>query len=729
MKRTNKLPELLAPAGSPDALRAAIEGGADAVYLGGNGFNARAGAVNFGEEQMADAAALCRMYGVSLYVTLNTLLYDRECEAFLRYAATLYEIGVDAVIVADFGAMRLLRTYLPGLPVHASTQASVHSLAGAEAAARMGCRRVVLARELPLAEIAAVTAAAPIETEVFLHGALCVSHSGQCLFSSLVGGRSANRGECAQPCRLPYNGTYPISLRDLSLAPHVPALIGAGVASLKIEGRMKSPAYVYGVTSIYRRLLDEGRAATAEENRRLAALFSRGGFTDGYFCGKCERSMTGVRSEEDKSASRALPPPPVGVRKLPARGSVLLWEGKAASFSIYLEDGREATCHGAVPAPARSAPLTVDRVRERLSRTGGTPVLLPPTAIAVSLDEGLNLSPGELNALRRGAMDALFAPPVRHAPPLPEKKDLLPHSGGNAPVCTVLCLRAEQADALRAAWRAAAPNGTDTGSDEEPQGRENTARQEKNVLPESAGATAQAGATAARQTPPPGAPLLFLPLFGYEEAHELPDGVYLPPVICEREKEDVRAALRRARAAGIAYALCGNIGTIGPVREMGFTVIGDFRLNITNRAAAAEMREAGVAHAILSPELTLPQARDIGGGVLVYGRIPLMLTERCFVRENFGCGACGHAALRDRRGVSFPIVREYPHRGMILNSLPTYMGDRAAQLVDYRITATHFLFTVESGAECAAVWRAFRRGEALPCPCRRVAVKSFRRDG
>ena len=283
MKRRADLPELLAPAGDFECLVAAVEAGADAVYVGGRLYSARAYAKNFDIEELDRAVSYCHLHGVKLYVTLNTLLYNNELQAAVEYADELWRIGVDALIVADLGLIRALREELPELELHASTQMSVHNVRGADVAASLGTSRVVLARELSLSDIKAVTAGCKPEVEIFLHGALCVCHSGQCLFSSLVGGRSGNRGECAQPCRLPYNGgKYPLSLKDLSLAAHGPALIDSGVASLKIEGRMKAPSYVYTVTSIYRKLLDERRSATAEEARELARAFSRDGFTDGY---------------------------------------------------------------------------------------------------------------------------------------------------------------------------------------------------------------------------------------------------------------------------------------------------------------------------------------------------------------------------------------------------------------------------------------------------------------
>lgn len=675
MKRLSPLPELLAPAGSPEALRAAVSAGADAVYLGGAAFHARANAVNFAGQAMADAIAYCHAYGVKVYVTLNTLLYDRELEGFLAYAADLYRWGADAAIVADRGAMRRLSRYIPGLPLHASTQASAHSLSGVCELADLGAARVVLARELPLADIRTAVAEGPVEIEVFLHGALCVSYSGQCLFSSLVGGRSGNRGECAQPCRLPYNGGYPISLKDLSLAAHIPALLESGVASLKIEGRMKSAAYVYGVTSIYRRLLDERRPATQGENERLRELFSRSGFTDGYFAGRPAQPMTGTRSAADKAESRALAAPVLPERKVALHGSAVLESGRPATLTLCTADGRTAVAEGEIPAPAIHAPVTEAGLAERLCRMGGTPFSLAPKDLRITLAPGLNLSPGAINALRRQALAALTAPAAERA------AFMLPAGAGRPqkappaekPLRTALFYSYRQADAA-AAWL-------------------------------------------------PLFDIYFLPLDEWQKAAALPSGIYVPPIVQDHEWEAVRVSLQHAYEAGIRYALCGHAGLVKTLREIGFLVMGDFRLNITNRESAALWRARGLVGGVLSPELALPQLRDIGwGSALVYGRIPLMLTERCFIKEGFGCAQCGHAALADRRKARFPLMREYPHRNLICNSLPTYMGDKKAALAAIVPVGEHFIFTVENEKEVANALHCYATAAPLGGMVRRIAA-------
>ena len=300
-------PELLSPAGSPEAFEAALSAGADAIYLGAERFGARAYAKNFTHGDIISAVGKAHKRGARVYVTVNTLITDRELPDAMSLSFGLYEAGVDAVIAADIGYISLLRKYLPDFEVHASTQMGCHNIHFAEYAKSLGIPRVVLARETSLEDIRYFTANTDIETEVFVHGALCVCHSGQCLLSSVIGGRSGNRGECAQPCRMKYGSGYPLSLKDLCAAGRVKELIDAGVSSFKIEGRMKSPDYVAYNTALYRRLIDENRNATEEEIAESAEVFSRDGFTTGYLDGVISKEMLGVRREDEvaKKVNRA----------------------------------------------------------------------------------------------------------------------------------------------------------------------------------------------------------------------------------------------------------------------------------------------------------------------------------------------------------------------------------------------------------------------------------------
>lgn len=353
------MPFLLSPAGSMPALRAAVDAGADEVYLGGPVFNARMNAGNFDRETLVSAASLCRRNGVRLHITLNTLIRDREFASAMEYVGFLArEVRPDAIIIQDLGLAAQIRREYPSLALHASTQLRIHSYLDAEFLKDFGFTRAVLARELPEEDIKAFAAAVP-ETEIFVHGALCVSESGGCLMSSVIGGRSGNRGECAQPCRLPCGNGYALSLKDLCLADRMDSVLESGVTSLKIEGRMKSPDYVYAVTSVYRRLIDEHRNATEKELRFLADVFSRGGFTSGYYDGRIDDSMFGFRSERDKkrtaavTVTRAPAYPPRALPPCPLPGGFNLPERDSGScFPAKLQRGIVARFEYGLPSAA-----------------------------------------------------------------------------------------------------------------------------------------------------------------------------------------------------------------------------------------------------------------------------------------------------------------------------------------------------------------------------------------
>lgn len=676
MRRIAVLPELLAPAGDFECLVAAVKGGADAVYIGGKMFSARAYAKNFDLDEIKKAVSYCHLHGVKLYVTMNILVFDSEIDEAVAFAKDLYRVGVDALIIADVGLISAIRREVPDFELHASTQMSVNNSLGADLAYSLGCTRVVLARELSGENMKDVTEKCKAETEVFLHGALCVCHSGQCLFSSMIGGRSGNRGECAQPCRLPYNnGKYILSLSDLSLAEHIKELIDSGVASLKIEGRMKSPDYVYTVTSIYRRLLDEHRNSNREENKRLERAFSRGGFTDGYFVGDTFRKMTGVRSEEDKRLTEAEAKGDYSFARTEVKARVTMRLGEPSEMILtgkYID--REVRVEGEAPGEARNAPLTESGVKERLAKMGNTLLSLSVADIDLTLDEGINLSPSVINRLRRDAAEA-FEDFTRELTAQNTVENNTPPTYFSSQTLK----------------RTAIFFDTDTLSDLD------------------GSSLSYFGA-------------VFAPLASYSDVGDKANGVYLPPVIMEHEIEKVRGLIRRAKEKGAVYALVGNPSHLALASEQGLTPVGDFRLNVTNALALDEWRRLGIADVVTSPELTARQAKDVGGRAIVYGRIPLMITERCFMKENFGCEKCGKCQLTDRKGIKFPMRREFEHRNVIFNSAFTYMADKQNE-ISSGIDGYHFIFTTERPDDVARVVDAFRKKSAFPL------VGQFRRMG
>ena len=670
MNQPTKKPELLCPAGSPEALRAAIQGGADAIYVGGVAFNARMNAKNFTADELREGISLAHAYGAKVYITANTLIYDREMDDYLRAAEDAYLAGADALIVADLGAASLLRERIP-IPLHASTQLSGHGASAASFLAKHGFSRMVCAREMGEKDLRSFVKHSPIEAEVFVHGALCVCHSGQCLFSSLVGGRSGNRGECAQPCRLPFfNGKreeYPLSLQDLSLARHVPALCDMGIASFKIEGRMKSPEYVRDVASVWRRLIDEHRGADDRELALLASVFSRGGLTDGYYTKNIGAHMLGIRSSSDKENSRALTPFEGLTRKIPLSISVSICKDIPASLSLALASGKSVTVSGEIPQAARTAPLEREGVTSRFSKLGNTPFIAEH--VSVTLDDGLMLPVSAMNALRREGVTALLADDAPRS-----SADFAPTSGNPS-------LSKRNADTTAVFY-----------------------------FPDRIPAEAHDFFD-----------LIYLPVEVYDGSVK---GVLLPPVIFDSERDELRALLRRAKEMGATDALVGNAGHIALAKEAGLTVHGDFRLNITNRRACALWDAEEIEDYILSPELTLAQLRDLAPSarVTVYGRTPLMITEKCVGKEVADCRRCtdGSAVLTDRRGVRFPVLRAWKHRSLILNSVPVYMADRADALMRGGICRRHFIFTVESAEETKRILTAYGQGLVSKGEIRRI---------
>ncbi len=695
MRRKDTLPELLAPAGDMECLYAAVEAGADAIYVGGQAFGARAYAKNFTIEELRDAVTYCHLHGVRLYVTVNTLVLDSEMDSCVDFARELYALGVDAVIVADLGVVKRLRDEVPGLELHASTQMSVHNSLGADFAYGCGCERVVLARELSIENIRSVTQSCRCEVEVFLHGALCVCHSGQCLFSSLVGGRSGNRGECAQPCRLPYNnGEYALSLKDLSLARHVRELCESGVASLKIEGRMKSPDYVYTVTSIYRRLLDECRDANKEEYKLLERVFSRGGFTDGYFNGNRYTDMLGVRSEEDKHNSRIEAHGEfVPMRtELNAEVKIVLGEDSRIRLSYRAKNGHflEATAVGPSAELARNAPLNPDDVKKRLSKMGNTYYTLDTDNISLELDEGVNLSPSAINGLRRDAVEAL--------------NELTRIGEGR--------YSEERSKIDTGAVKKCKEHINDRNKD-----LKIAYVYDANVLDE----------LLCREEFNAYFDVVLAPLWKLSELDNAPNGVAIPPIVMEDELEEVREMLTEARTRGVKYALIQNVSHVALVKNMGFSLIGGTRLNVTNSSARDLLYKYIDGEIVVSSELTPVQVGELGLSAVVYGRIPLMLTERCFIKDTAGCNACSDYALRDRKNMKFPILREFRHRNQILNSTVTYMADKRGDLT--RLWGEVYIFTTETSSEVLEIIHNYRHSLPLKngAQFRRMGRRDFKK--
>lgn len=679
------LPELLAPAGSMEAVHAAVQNGADAVYLGFGTFNARRGAKNFTAEEMREALLYCRLRGVKTNVTVNTLASDREIPTLLDDVRLLLEAGADALIVQDLGAAHWIHERFPDAVLHASTQMTVHSLEGARAAKKLGFSRVVLSRELPLEEIRYITANAGVETEVFVHGALCMCYSGQCGLSAVIGRRSGNRGLCAQPCRLPYGGNhnYPMSLKDLCLLPRLRALCEAGVSSLKIEGRMKRPEYVAIVTKIYAAVLREGRAPTKEEMDTLAKVFSRDGFTQGYLDDKPGPSMFGTRPAVPESGLKPLYDAASRTfAEGQERGSVPVELTFTALEHMPLEliasDGEHCVrVAGDLAERAQKRETTVEDIEKSLRKTGGT--VFTVQEIHINLDSGLRIAAKQLNDLRRQALGALererkTVPAVRENTVQPV---IVPQDTGFLGYTVQVRELAQLTDALaRLPIQAYYVPANELVRH---------AERAKQLM--------QNGCT-------------LVPV--------------LPRMIWDREQEDVCQQLEYCRDMGCQAALCGNIGQIALVQQLGLTAYGDFGLNAFNAASLETLRQMGVARQTISYELRLPQIRDMKKPMetelIVCGRLPLMLTENCMMTgkrggcKRDGTGICSKGAyyLTDRKGAKFPVFREEHCRNSLYNSQPLYL--EAAEYTGLGITCARLLFTDESPAQAARIAQAVCAG-------------------
>ena len=675
--------ELLAPAGSPEAVTAAIQAGADAVYLGYGDFNARRNAKNFSLEELASAVSYCHVRGAKVYLTLNTLVTDRELPAAAQVAAQAAEVGVDAVLIQDLGILRMLRQAAPDLAVHGSTQLTVHSLDGVRRCAELGMSRVVLSRELSRDAIEHICLNSPIEIETFVHGALCMCYSGQCYFSSVIGGRSGNRGLCAQPCRLKYGwgkkaDGNPLSLKDMSLAGYLQDLKKLGVKCLKIEGRMKRPEYVSVVTGVYARAIKEDREPTDQELWDLEAAFSRQGFTDGYYQDKKGPAMFGVREEAPEPRELFAQARSQYQSGELQRVDVILYAmvrpGEPVQVGVQDVDGRVVTASGPVPESARTKPLTAEAVEKQLSRTGGTPYRC--ARVRALVEPGLSVPVAALNALRRQVLEEL----TRQRGAAPAAPNVGPFHAG------VRYENRKEPPALTLSLRSAGQL-TPALCDLKP-ALVYLPAEELAAHPEAAETALAAGVRV---------------------------GVTLPRICWDREREALDKQLSAARSQGVTDALVGTLDLIAPARDQGFALRGDFGLPVFNSQAIKELKRMGFASCTASFELKLAQIRDLSKlidlEVLAYGRLPLMITENCILKNRDG--GCRRSCegqnrlLVDRKGERFPVLRAPGCRSEIFNAKRLYLADKANDYRRVGAWAARLSFTTESAQECLHIARQY----------------------
>ena len=666
--------EILAPVGSEEMLRAAVFSGADAVYLGFSGFNARTGAGNFDADSLKEAVRFCHARGVAVHVALNTTVYGTELPALEQAIRAVAASGADAVICQDLAVATLIGRIAPQLPRHGSTQMSVHTLQGALELKELGFTRVVLSRELSLPEVEHITKHCGIETECFIHGALCMSVSGQCYMSAFLGGRSGNRGSCAGPCRLPFEANalpegkpgrlHHLSLKDNSAIDKLDKLQALGVASAKIEGRLRTPEYVAAAVSACL----AGREGRAYDRDLLKNAFSRSGFTSGYLDGKIDGTMFGVRSEADAELTKKTLPM---LRELyrrersrvPVQMKLEIEEG-GEKLTVTDADGNKAFAYGdAEPQPARTDPT--ESLHRSLAKTGGTP--FAAEKITVEMDGGPWFIPGSaVNELRREALEALlkkrevlrpWPTTEEHAAALPQRT-LPPHRTLRARFerwdqvperaldgVEYLILPIAQADRVPREWRA------------------------KTILE-------------------------------------------LPRVMFGALEQDTARRIAATQDAGFAGYEASNIAHLRLCR--GLPMTGGFGLNITNNVAAQFYAEQGLSGLLILPEVkdsdiaSIAPARDgkpVPTGVMIYGHMPLMVTRACPLQNIHDCAHCDKTGvLTDRKAKKFPVRCGLGVR-TIYNPVPIYMGDKPGALaVDYGVA----YFTLESREEAAQVLEMIR---------------------
>ena len=674
-----------------DALRAAVQNGANAVYLGCGTFNARQSAKNFTPQTLKDAVKYCHIRGVDVHLTLNTLVSDKEIPQvsdLIRHAAACC---VDAFIVQDLGVVQLCRQIAPHIAIHGSTQMTVHSLAGVQMCAAMGIKRVVLSRELSREEIRYICSHSPIEIEIFAHGALCMCYSGQCYMSAMIGGRSGNRGRCAQPCRQSYGYThweskYPLSLKDNCLVHYLQELEEMGVASIKLEGRMKRAEYVATVTAVYRKALDDGQV-TKSMVEALMTAFNRQGFTDGYYTHRINRKMFGIREDTKEDAEWLQ-----AARNSYEAGETQLvdisFRGVVSTDGSFLSatdpEGRTCQVAGPIPELARNIPLTGQALAQRIAKTGGTPYRC--VEVRTHVDPGLTISAAAVNAMRRDVLNQLTAlrarredHPIRKAAPIPN------HKGPKGiPGLTIQITSREQLT----------PKLVNT---------ETT--------------------------------LLYVPIHILMEDQNLLQtlarrgrvAAVLPRIVHDGELPKLQHDMAVLNEQGIRDVLVGNLGLLIPARDAKMRIHGDFGLNIFNSASMNVLRDLQLASATLSFEMTLPQIRDVSKGVnaelIAYGRLPLMVTEHCLMKNRTGECSChtGPAKLTDKTGAEFPIIKDgNTCRSVLLNGKKLSWLDRQDDLAKLGLWAIRLYFTTENAREVDRIINDYLNPESFdPGACTR----------
>ena len=666
--------EILAPVGADEQLKAAVRCGADAVYLGTGNFNARRNADNFSGENLKNAVKYCHLRNVKVYVTLNTLVFDKEINELYETVKEIAESGADAIIVQDFASVKAIKEICPQMPLHASTQMAVHNISGATHLEALGFSRVVLARELSFNEIKAIREQVNTELEVFVHGAHCMGSSGNCYLSSMLGERSGNRGLCAQGCRLNWKSQhgrdYALSLKDMSYLDSINDLKSIGIESFKIEGRMKRPEYVAASVTALKNALQNN----PYDKDALRSVFSRNGFTDGYLKATRDISMFGYRNKEDvTSASLVLKNLEALYRNdiHPTEIDVSLSLKKDQPSTLAMSaDGITVSVSGAIPEEPRTSPLSQEIALRNISKLGDTAFYL--NKFEFTNTDNLTMSASSINALRRDAVEKLENELTK---PKYVVENIVPTTISSHSPCREKTLRIRLQNLSQYS-----PIFNDT---------------EFIILP------------------------IDETIKHKEEIQKLPVEIMveLPQLIYPSYENKIREKLDIIREMGISHAFAGNIGAINILKEKGFVIHGSHGLNITNSLALSSYQEMGLKDTALSFELTEKSIKNMGGdikrGIYVYGYLPLMLMRSCPQKNTDGCGSCdGKTYLTDRKNIDFSVICNNKEFSVLYNSIPLYIGDKVIKNIDFNI----LYFTIETRKECENIYRSFKNGKTVSGP-------------
>ncbi len=646
MNNTVVKPEILAPAGSAEQMVAAVRCGADAVYLGVGKHNARVGASNFDRDSLPHAVSYCHSRNVKVYVAMNTLVTDREFNDVKDEIRLIADCGADGVIVQDLAVAAMWRQFCPQMKLSASTQMTIHNIQGALEAESMGFNRIVLARELTLEEIKTIILSVNAEIEVFVHGALCMSVSGTCLLSSMLGGRSGNRGRCAQPCRLNFTcgeRKYALSLKDLSLMEHVKALSDAGVASFKIEGRMKRPEYAAATVTALRKALDGENPDT----ETLKAVFSRSGFTDGYFTGNRDLSMFGNRRLEDVTASQSVMKKLKGlykdeICKIPV---TMNFKANSKESSLTVSDGiHSVSVQGNVPQKAVNKSLDSEYAEKLLDKTGGT--YFYTESIDCDISRNISLSASSINALRRMSLEKLYEKRSE-----PEPKEFI---DGDIPHTDILVKGTETK--IRVRFEKIDQIFDDVDIDK-----------------------------------------IILPLGEILRHKDCVRGIgdklicELPSLVFPEDEKNFADRLIKLQTTGVKEVIADNIGVLKIAAKYGFILHGGHGLNVLNSLSFESYLLLGMKDITLSPEMNMKLVTGISSangekGLVGYGFLPLMRFRTCPAQSKDGCGNCkGNAEIKDRYGISFRVICSAGKYSSLLNSVPLYIGDKDYSAADFSV--------------------------------------------